>query len=57
MSSKNQLYSGTVAVDPDNEMVTNQTENAIALVHDLQHRGKYPFITWLTGQQNNFEFG
>ena len=45
-SSKNQLYSGTVAVDPDNEMVTHQTENTIAWVHDVPHRGEYYFITW-----------
>ena len=46
LSSKNQLYSGTVAVDPDNEMVTHQTENTIAWVHEVPHRGEYYFITW-----------
>ena len=34
------------AVDPDNEMVTHQTENTIAWVHDVPHRGEYYFITW-----------
>ena len=59
-SSNKQLHSETVAIDPDNMMITQQTENTIAeverllLVQNVPQRGEYYFITWLTGQQNSF---
>ena len=55
-SSNNQLDSGTVAVDPGNDMVTHQTENTIAeperplLVHDVPHRGEYYIFYYLVNR-------